>query len=392
MAGRGRRSGADTIAVAMSDATPKVGRDAYKQAGVDYETLDAGKRDAVAAALATSDLLLARGGRALDGSRGSPAFVLELAGRRLAFVLECLGTKSIVARQVYEQLGVNRFADVAYDTVAAIVGDLCCVGAAPAVVNAYFATGSSQWYAQHELAQALIEGWSRACVDAGCVWGGGESPSLTGLVAEREIELAGSAVGVIPDGIEPILGEHLGAGDEIVLVASTGLHANGVSVARMVAGRLPDGYATAIASGRQLGDAVLDPSALYSPLVEALLADALVPTYISHITGHGLLKLMRSPKELTYRIAQLPPVPEVLQFLVDEAKMDAPTAYSTFNMGVGLALCARPGTGTAVQAVAQAAGFEATLAGTVEAGERQVILEPVGVHFAGSQLDLGGRA
>jgi phosphoribosylaminoimidazole (AIR) synthetase len=54
--------------------------------------------------------------------------------------VEGLGTKSIIARQVHEQLCKNRFRDVAYDTVAAIVNDLCCSGALPVVVNAYFST------------------------------------------------------------------------------------------------------------------------------------------------------------------------------------------------------------------------------------------------------------
>src|SRR6202790_3645995 len=131
----------------------------YRAAGVDYEALDAGKRLAMAKALSTSPLLAARGGRALDSSRGEPAFVFELGGRAFAFVVEGLGTKSIIARQVLESLGVNRFAAVAYDTVAAIVNDLCCVGALPLVVNAYFATGSSNWYRDGERQAALLAGW-----------------------------------------------------------------------------------------------------------------------------------------------------------------------------------------------------------------------------------------
>src|ERR1700748_1571118 len=150
----------------------------YRDAGVDYGALDAGKRSAITRALSTSSLLLARGGRALDASRGEPAFVFELDGRALAFVVEGLGTKSIIARHVLERQGINRFGDVAYDTVAAILNDLCCVGALPLVVNAYFATGASEWYAQRERHEDLLAGWREACVDAGAVWGGGESPSL----------------------------------------------------------------------------------------------------------------------------------------------------------------------------------------------------------------------
>jgi phosphoribosylformylglycinamidine cyclo-ligase len=360
----------------------------YRAAGVDYDALDAGKRLAIAKALSTSSLLEQRGGRAMDESRGEPAFVFELAGQAFAFVVEGLGTKSVIARHVREQQGVDRFADVAYDTVAAILNDLCCVGALPLVVNAYFATGASEWYRDLERTSSLLEGWRRACADAGCTWGGGESPSLPGMLAEADIELAGAAVGVLPAGRPPILGDELAAGDEIVLVASSGLHANGASLARMVAARLSDGYATELADGSTLGEALLRPSLMYVPLVAALLEAQVPITYISHITGHGLLKLMRPARPLTYRIERLPEVPAVLAFLAEQEGLDAASAYSTFNMGAGYAIYCRPGSGADVVACASRLGLEAQLAGRVEDGARQVFLEPVGVHFEGAQLEL----
>ncbi len=290
-----------------SDSPASDSSASYKAAGVDYDALDAGKRMAMARAVATSSLLTKRGGHAHDASRGEPAFVFDFGGRTFAFVVEGLGTKSIVARLLYERHGSNRFADVAYDTVAAILNDLACVGALPLVVNAYFATGASEWYGEADRAIALLEGWQRACVDAGCTWGGGESPSLSGLLASEDIELAGAAVGAVPAGASAILGEDLAAGDEIVLVASSGLHANGASLARLVAARLPHGYATALPSGRLLGEALLDPSVMYVPLVQALLESDLKISYLSHVTGHGLLKLMRPSRSFTYRVSELLP-------------------------------------------------------------------------------------
>jgi phosphoribosylformylglycinamidine cyclo-ligase len=360
----------------------------YRAAGVDYDALDAGKRLAIAKALSTSSLLTARGGRALDASRGEPAFVFELGDQTLALVLEGLGTKSMIARQVLEQLGLDRFADVAYDTVAAILNDLCCSGALPLVVNAYFATGASDWYLEQERAAALLEGWRRACADAGCAWGGGESPTLPGLLEEGEIELAGAAVGAVPAGRRPILGEALAPGDEIVLLASSGLHANGASLARHVAAQLADGYATKLAGGRAFGEALLEPSVMYVPLVAALLEARAPVSYISHITGHGLLKLMRPPRPLTYRIERLPPVPEVLGFLVAEAGLDTEAAYSTFNMGAGYAVYCSARSGASVVELAERHGFHALVAGRVEDGPRQVILEPLGVRLEGGRLNL----
>jgi phosphoribosylformylglycinamidine cyclo-ligase len=366
-------------------------RASYRAAGVDYETLDAGKRLALSSALATSPLLELRGGRALDASRGEPAFVFELGGRTLAFVVEGLGTKAMIARAVLEAGGANRFADVAYDTVAAIANDLCCVGALPLVVNAYFATGSSDWYLRGDRSRALVEGWQRACIDAGATWGGGESPSLPGLLAGDEIELAGAAVGVVPEGRSAILGEELAAGDEIVLVASSGLHANGASLARLIAERLPGGYATALPGGGSFGEALLEPTVMYVPLIAALLEQALPVTYLSHVTGHGLLKLMRPQRELTYRIERLPAVPAVLEFLVEQAALDARAAYTTFNMGSGFAVYCAAGAGEHVVAAAARLGMDALLAGVVEEGPRRVVVEPAGVSFEGAEMELSAQ-
>ncbi len=373
----------------MSES-PTGPRSAYGEAGVDYHALDAGKRDALSEALATSAALAKHpGGRAVDESRGEPAFVFEAGGQTLALVVEGLGTKSIIARQCEDRVGARGFRNVAYDTVAAIVNDLCCVGALPLVVNAYFATGSSDWYRHHDRHAALLAGWREACADAGATWGGGESPSLPGLVDEQEIELAGSAVGTVPG--RPILGESLAPGDEIVFVNSTGLHANGSSLARLIAGRLERGYDTPLPSGRAFGEALLDPTVMYAPLVRSLLEAGIDVHYLSHITGHGLLKLMRPRRDLTYRVTKLPEVPEVLTFVAEQAEMPTDAAYSTFNMGVGYAVYCAAGSGEEVVRLAAEDGLTAHTAGVVESGPRRVVLEPVGVTFEGAAMDLTPR-
>jgi phosphoribosylformylglycinamidine cyclo-ligase len=188
--------------------------------------------------------------------------------------------------------------------------------------------------------------------------------------------------------VEPVLGQLLGPGDEIVIIASSGLHANGASLARLIAAELPDGYATRLESGAAFGPALLAPTLLYSPLVEALLGEHAPVHYLSHITGHGLLKLMRPNRELSYRITELPPVPEVLAFLAKRANLDASAAYSTFNMGCGFAVYCAAGAGADVVAVAERLGLSALVAGTVEAGPRQVIIEPAGVTYDTDEMDL----
>jgi phosphoribosylformylglycinamidine cyclo-ligase len=363
--------------------------DPYVAAGVDYRLLDEGKRLALSLAISTSDALPTRGAEAIERSRGEPAFMFRLGDRTFAFVLEGLGTKSMIARAYRAAGGEIRYDDIAYDTVAAILNDLACVGALPLVLNAYFATGDSEWYEDEARSSALVEGWQRACRDAGCAWGGGESPSLTGLVASGEIELAGSAVGVIPVDSGPFSAEDLDVGQELVMLGSSGLHANGASLARRIASELPEAYQAPLVSGRTFGAALLDPSLLYVRFVEAIHQQRLPVRYLSHISGHGLLKLMRPPAQYTYRVTALPPVPEVLQFMVDVSRMGPAAAYRTLNMGVGYVAYCDSGFGREVAEAARDLGYTAIVAGLVEAGPRRVILEPVSVEYASAELNLG---
>jgi phosphoribosylformylglycinamidine cyclo-ligase len=198
-------------------------------------------------------------------------------------------------------------------------------------------------------------------------------------------------VGLVPEGRDAILGAGLGPGDEIVLVASSGLHANGSSLARAIADRLPDGYGALLPSGRTFGEALLDRSVLYAALVRALVSGSVDVHYLSHITGHGLLKLMRPRRELTYRVRWLPEVPEVLSFLAEHADMAPADAYMTFNMGCGYAVYCAAGEGDEVVRLATALGLSAGVAGVVEEGPRQVVLEPVDVVYESGEMDLTPR-
>lgn len=360
---------------------------AYRQAGVDYDILDSAKRKASSAAAGTSAALVRRGAAAVDASRGEPAFVWSIDDRYHALVIECLGTKSLIAGEHLAQNGVDRFDAVAYDTVAAAVNDLVCVGALPHVVNAYFAAGSAQWFAG-SAAASIVEGWRRACDDAGATWGGGESPALAGVVAADAVDLAAAAAGVVPAGHSPLLGDDLAPGDEIVVVASSGMHANGASLARRVAQTLPQRWATLVRDGRSLGDAVLTPSAIYAEFVGALFAAAIPVRYLSNITGHGVLKVMRARAELTYVLHHLPPVPAELAMLAELAGLTAREAYTVFNMGLGFCVYCAPGAAGSVVAAAGECGFQAWDAGRVVAGPRRVVVEPLKTEFDGSEIAL----
>src|SRR5205823_5285359 len=112
---------------------------------------------------------------------------------------------------------------------AMVINDLVVVGAKPLVLNAYFGLGNSDWLMDQGRGENLIKGFANACDLSGVVWGGGETPSLTGIVAENAIDLAGSAVGIINPKERLILGDKIESGDAIIFIESNGMHANGIS-------------------------------------------------------------------------------------------------------------------------------------------------------------------
>ncbi|MGH9298020.1 MAG: AIR synthase related protein [Acidimicrobiales bacterium] len=359
----------------------------YRSAGVDYDVLDQAKKLALRAVKSTLTAPGMRGASVLPETIGDPAQVLEVDGVVLATVLECLGTKSTIAYEVERELGLDRWRDVGTDTVAAVVNDLCCVGALPLSLSAYVATGSADWYSGERHA-SLVEGFRAACESTGAAWVGGESPTLAGIVTAEGVDLAGSSIGRLPPGRPVWLGSRIEAGDEIVLVASGGLHANGASLARAAARAEPLGWATPLRSGRLLGEAVLDPSALYVGLVAALHDSSAKVHYATHISGHGWRKLMRAERALTYRLRSVMAVPEVLAYLATAAGLDDSGAYGTFNMGAGFALFVAAGSGDEAARIARACGHEALVAGGVEDGPRSVVIEPLEVRYGGDELDL----
>jgi phosphoribosylformylglycinamidine cyclo-ligase len=314
--------------------------------------------------------------------------VVDVGPFHLASIVECLGTKTLVADEMQRLTGRSWFAGIAQDTIAMAVNDLVTVGATPLVVQAYWAAGGSEWFTDAARAQALVAGWKRACDTCGVAWGGGETPALAGIVEAGRIDLAAACTGLVNPKARLSLGEKLGPGDAIVLLASSGIHANGLSLARKLAERLPHGYLTEIEPGLSYGEALLAPTTLYSPVTEALWAAGVPVHYAANITGHGWRKLLRHPGDFGYRIHTVPPVPAVLRFIQQQAGHDAAEAYGTLNMGAGFALFVPADHAARAVEVARACGIEAWDAGRVEPGPKRLLIEPLGVEFSGADLQL----
>jgi len=364
----------------------------YEQAGVNYELIDPLKVAAQRAAGATAVNLATHGFSEVAASRGESAYVVDVGPFYLASIVECLGSKALVADEMQRLTGQSHYAAIAQDTIAMAINDLITVGATPLVVQAYWAAGGSDWFADEQRARALVAGWKQACDTCGVAWGGGETPALAGIVEAGRIDLAASCTGLVNPKSRLSLGERLAPGDAIVLLASSGIHANGLSLARKLVERLPNGYLTEVDpvnhAGLSYGAALLAPTLLYSPVTEALHTAGINPRYCANITGHGWRKLLRHPAEHSYRITQVPPVTPVLQFMQQHAGLDDREAYSTLNMGAGFALFVAADEAERCVEVARAAGVEAWVAGAVEAGPKRLLIEPLGIEFAGNALQL----
>ncbi|MEW6704143.1 MAG: AIR synthase-related protein [Pseudomonadota bacterium] len=360
----------------------------YDQAGVNYDLIDPLKIAAQRAAAATGAHLAAHGFSEVKASRGESAYVVDVGPFYIASIVECLGSKALVADEMARLTGNSYYAAIAQDTIAMAVNDLITVGATPLVVQAYWAAGGSDWFGDAQRAQALVDGWKQACDTCGVAWGGGETPALAGIVEAGRIDLAASCTGLINPKERLSVGDRLGAGDAIVLLASSGIHANGLSLARKLVERLPHGYLTEVLPGLRYGDALLAPTVLYSPVTEALYKAGITPHYCANITGHGWRKLLRHPGAFTYRIHAVPEVTPVLRFIQQHANQDDREAYSTLNMGAGFALFVKAEDAERTVQVAQAQGVAAMVAGTVEAGAKQLLIEPLGIRFGDDDLQL----
>jgi len=360
----------------------------YEQAGVNYDLIDPLKIAAQRAAAATGTHLAAHGFSEVKASRGESAYVVDVGPFYIASIVECLGSKALVADEMHKLTGKSWYDSIAQDTIAMAINDLITVGATPLVVQAYWAAGGSDWFGDAQRSQALVAGWKRACDICGVAWGGGETPALAGIVEAGRIDLAASCTGLINPKERLSVGDALAPGDAIVLLASSGIHANGLSLARKLVERLPQGWLTPISDGTPYGEALLAPTVLYSPVTEALYKAGIMPKYCANITGHGWRKLLRHPAQLTYRIHAVPPKTPVLQFIQQHAGHDDREAYSTLNMGAGFAIFVKAEDAQRTVQVAQAAGVSAMVAGTIEAGAKQLVIEPLGIRFGDDDLQL----
>lgn len=360
----------------------------YSQVGDNYDTKDPIKKLAQAAARKTGANLRKHGFSEVSDSRGESAYVWKQGNVLMASVIEGLGTKNLVADETRKIMGNTYYDIVGHDTIATIINDLITVGAKPLIVHAYWAIEDNSWLQDQERMTDLINGWKSACDLSGASWGGGETPTMKGIVVPGTCELGGSAVGIITPKERLVTDKKLKAGDRILLLKSNGINANGLSLARAVAKKLKKGYAEKLPSGQIYGEAVLTKTNIYAKLVQDLLNQNINIHYISNITGHGLRKVMRARPNFTYVIEKIFDPQEVFLFIQKHANLDDYEMYQTYNMGMDYALFLPQKDIQKAQSIVKKNGFQSLDAGYVEKGKKQVLIKPKKLVYKAETLDL----
>jgi phosphoribosylformylglycinamidine cyclo-ligase len=359
----------------------------YAATGVDYDAMDPFKRLAQLAGQLTRTNLDRFGFAEVAMSRGESAYLIETPEWYLAHVEEGLGTKNLVADAMYEATGKSYYDHVAQDCVAMITNDMITLGALPLSVAMHLAVGDSKWFDDVQRSQDLIKGWTKACDLSRCAWGGGETPTLKDIILPGTVVLSGSAMGVIRPKTRLITPFGIEHNDAIVLLESSGIHANGLTLARKIANKLPDGYLTKLADGRTYGETLLDPTHIYVGFVEDCLKAGVDIHYAVNITGHGWRKLMRATEDFTYIIEELPKELPIFPFLQDHGPISDKEAFGNLNMGAGFALYVRAVDVDKVLNLARTYPFGAMEAGCIRMGlERKVVIKPKFLTFKGESL------
>jgi phosphoribosylformylglycinamidine cyclo-ligase len=375
----------------MSNATQPLD---YHSSGVNYDVLDEFKRNCQRSAATTTGLLAQHGMTEPAGIRGESAYLLETPDEYLAHVEEGLGTKNLVADALLKLTGECHYHAIGVDTVASIVNDLITVGALPISIAMHAAVGNASWFENTARARDLAEGFAEGCRQSGAVWGGGETPALKNLVCDDTIVLAGSALGRIKPK-ELRIGGKLEAGDAMVFLASSGIHANGLTLCRDLAARLPQGYLTPVTESQNFAQALLAPTRIYVPFVQACQEAGIKLKYAVNLTGHGWRKLMRLDEPWVYRCTRLGPQLPVFDFIQQQAGLDARGMYGTFNMGLGFAVYCSMIEALNCLEIARQVNMPAWIGGVIERGtdrdgkaRRAVEIEPLGIAFEGDTLQI----
>ena len=256
------------------------------------------------------------------------------AERLLATSTDGVGTKVAIAQ------AMDRHDTIGQDLVGMVVDDIVVCGAEPLFMTDYIACGR----VVPERIADLVSGIDAGCVLAGCALIGGETAEHPGLLDPDAYDLAGAATGVVR--ADSLLGpDRVRAGDVVVAMASSGLHANGYSLARHVLLTVNRISLESTADlGEPLGEVLLTPTRIYAKDCLALAAAVEVHA-LAHVTGGGLSANLDRvlPPGCTATIDRTTWTPApIFDLIAERGSVTAHEMERTFNLGVDMVAVVPP--------------------------------------------------
>jgi phosphoribosylformylglycinamidine cyclo-ligase len=305
--------------------------DAYAAAGVDTRQADRG----VSALVQVLSSIEPGRERLTVPLPGHYASVLRIApGLGIALATDSVGSKVIVAEQT------QRFSTIGIDCVAMNVNDLICVGAEPLALLDYLAVEHADPSLLAELGAGLRIGAEAAGVEIP----GGEVCQLPEVIRGHPspygFDLVGSAFGTVA--LDAIIdGRACAPGDAVIGIPASGVHSNGLTLARRVlleqAGLELDARPTDL-RGDSVADVLLEPTVIYVRAVMELVRSDVAVHGLAHITGGGLLNLLRlgnGPAQPGFEIERPLPITPVFKLIAELGDVPAAEMWEVFNMGCG---------------------------------------------------------
>jgi len=297
------------------------------------------------------------------------ANVLDLGGGQgLAISTDGVGTKALVAQLMgkYDTIGI--------DCVAMNVNDVICVGAEPIAMTDYLAVEVADPALFRELGKGLLEGAVQSRISIP----GGElaqiAEMIKGVPSGRGFDLAGTCVGLVPAG-RILTGQNLEDGDVLIGLASSGIHSNGLTLARRVlldqAGYKLSDHVPEL--GRTLGEELLEPTIIYVRFAVALLKAGLSLKALVHVTGDGLLNLARVAAAVGFEIEDPLDVPPIFELIRSAGNVPDEEMFRVFNMGTGLVAIAGADDVGAIERLAREHGHTSKVIGHVRSDPQKAV-------------------
>ena len=294
-------------------------------------------------------------------------------GNELAIALSTdgVGTKILVAELM------NKYDTIGIDCVAMNVNDVLCVGATPVAMLDYVAVEAPHTDLMAQLVQGLYKGaeLAKVTIPGGEIAQVGEM--VHGIRPGYGFDLVGSCIGTVrPEKI--LTGRHTKDGDIIVGLRSTGVHSNGLSLARRVFfDQLKWTHDREVSElGRSLGEELLEPTRIYVREVLEMLDRNLNVKALAHITSTGFLNLSRADASVSYVIDSLPEPHPIFRLIQHHGGISNEEMFFTYNMGIGFCVIVAPEDVDAVLSIAHAHGAKSDVIGHTVTDSRKEVRIP----------------